>query len=157
VSAAPLGYTDTEAPSVQALLVPPLAALALYLGALYFLGPLYRRRQLYSQYLPVALAPSDEPGFVGRTRERIQDSFRSWAGDRIWHRRGSSVDTNFNFGDEELEEDLPSHHFQNIRDSMPPDGGSQRLSRDLEVGFLDDDPDDSQDDQNSQRRVLDRT
>ncbi|MCJ1446118.1 MAG: hypothetical protein MMC23_006623 [Stictis urceolatum] len=132
--------------SWKAAVVPPLVALAIYFGAIYFLLPLYRRRQTYSQYLPVALAPSDEPGFVSRTRGRIQERVRSFVEERIWHRRSSSGGAEFNFGDEELEEDLHTGHLNGL--SEDAETGGRRLSRDLEAGFRDD----SDDDNNTPRR-----
>jgi len=112
-----------------------LIAFALYLVCSYFLLPLYRQRQRYAQYLPVALTASDQPGIISRTRLRVQEALADFAGQRIWRRRASDANTDLHLGDEELEEALHSEHMpRNAQDR----GTERRLSRDLEAGFRDD-------------------
>lgn len=57
-----------------------MIAFALYLVCSYFLLPLYRQRQRYAQYLPVALTASDQPGIISRTRLRVQEDWQTLPG-----------------------------------------------------------------------------
>ncbi|MCJ1332784.1 hypothetical protein MMC10_009478 [Thelotrema lepadinum] len=122
----------------EAFIVPPLIALAIYLIYLFVVIPIYRRRQRYSQYLPMSLYSDSEETFINRTRSRISGVLRPLTNKQWWSRRRPrtmSFDTYF--GDEELEEGM------GLQDPSTPrqreqDQSQRRLSRDLEAGFRDD-------------------
>lgn len=133
--------------SPQALLLPPLFALALYFIATYLILPYYRNLRARSSYslLPSSQSPSNNPSLTSRLFSHIQTLVgRS-------KRRASS---NSLLGDEELEEGFEDLSEDVIRggndvavDSMP-DGG-RRLSRELEGGFRDS----SDEEEEDRRRV----
>ena len=121
--------------SQQALLLPPLFALTLYVLTTYIILPYYRHFRARSSYslLPSAQSPSNDPSLAARLFSRIQ----TFVGGS--KRRASSSSL---LGDEELEEGFANLTEDVSRGRNDVVGGletesDRRLSRDLEIGFRD--------------------
>lgn len=119
----------------EALLLPPLFALALYVLTTYLILPYYRHLRARSSYslLPSAQSSSNDPSLAVRLFSRIQ----TFVGGS--KRRASSSSL---LGDEELEEGFDNLTEGVSRGRNDVVGGLEtesdgRLSRDLEIGFRD--------------------
>ena len=121
--------------SQQAVLLPPLFALALYIITTYLILPYYRHLRARSSYslLPSSQSSSNNPSITTRLFSRIQTLVG------LPKRRAS---LNSLLGDEELEEgfddlseDVPRGRNDIIVGSNTE--GDRRLSRELERGFRD--------------------
>lgn len=143
------GISNDLTDSSQAVLLPPIFALALYLLTTYLILPYYRRLRARSSYslLPSSQSPSNNPSLTTRLFSRIQ----TFVG-----RSKRRASLNSLLGDEELEEgldnlseDVDRGGYDVTIDSNTED--STRLSRELERGFRDS-SDEEEDDRGRGRR-----
>lgn len=135
--------------SRQAVLLPPIFALALYALTTYIILPYYRHLRARSTYslLPSSQSSSNNPSLTTRLFSRIQT---------LVGRSKRRASLNSLLGDEELEEgfDSLSEEVVHGRNDVSMDSNTEdgtRLSRELEGGFRDS-SDEDEDDRGRGRR-----
>ncbi|MCJ1359267.1 MAG: hypothetical protein MMC33_009268 [Icmadophila ericetorum] len=121
--------------SWKSLIIPPLVALFIFLLSAYVIAPLYRQRARYANYIPISISLSSSGSHqsrFSRIQGRILEAFSPF---RNRMRRVSTASDDM-FGDEELEEGVGGQG--EIERARINTDGERRLSRELEVGFMDD-------------------
>ena len=133
----------------QALLLPPIFALALYALTTYLILPYYRHLRTRSSYslLPSSQSSSNNPSLTTRLFSRVQ----TLVGRSKRRDSSSSLD-----GDEELEEGFQGFSEEVVRERNDvlvhsDTERERRLSRELEGGFRDS-SDEDEDDRGRARR-----
>ncbi|EQL01679.1 hypothetical protein G6O67_003029 [Ophiocordyceps sinensis] len=136
-----MASSDTTLSLAKTLVVPAVISLVIFLILTFVLVPIWRRyRNRYAQYLPLDSISERTSSLRHRIMGRFAGfgPFATFIGDRNVFAPNSALDDEADDGEEldEVDEDV----WRAIERHVPAvqSDNTQRLSRDLEEGFMDD-------------------